>query len=305
MKHTNYRIGKATQVQREGILKHFPKMSEEFHKNVVIHVAVDDQEQVIGRIMVTEGDVPSPIGGKCWCISNVFVHPDHRREGIASALVNLVKTQAEADGIVYLHGSANASVEATMFWLNQGFTLNAYGRKGEDPQNPLLYGNYHHMMSYRMDRTPLFVADASVVIRPVSGDGIPRLIETYTYDVKKKEFLLNRKENLFGFEAVGDSGERKGVILACPDSMQAPLDSTRWWIFLFVEPPYRRQGIGRSLVRHLYQYAQGKNVIQLSNIDQTEEHIGFWYALGFDIYFWDKNVQTGTRATTAMLRVNK
>ena len=70
MKHTNYRIGKATQVQREGILKHFPKMSEEFHKNVVIHVAVDDQEQVIGRIMVTEGDVPSPIGG---AVSNGFV----------------------------------------------------------------------------------------------------------------------------------------------------------------------------------------------------------------------------------------
>jgi GNAT superfamily N-acetyltransferase len=254
--------------------------------------------------MVTEGDVPSPIGGKCWCISNVFVHPEHRREGIASALVNLVKEQAEAAGIIYLHGSANASVEATMFWLNQGFTLNAYGRKGEDPQNPLLYGNYHHMMSYRMDRKPLAPADASLAIRPVEGEEIPQLIEKYTSDEKKKFFLLSKTEDLFGFEAIGDAGERKGVILVRPDSMQAPLDSTRWWMFLFVEPPYRRQGIGRSLVRHLYQYAQGRDVIQLSNIDQTEDHIGFWYEIGFDIFFWDKNAQTGRRAATAMLRVN-
>lgn len=304
MNHTNYRICKANQIQREGILKHFPKMSEEARKNVTIHVSVDDKEQVIGRIMVTEGDVPSPIGGKCWCISNVFVHPEHRREGIASALVNLVKEQAEAAGIIYLHGSANASVEATMFWLNQGFTLNAYGRKGEDPQNPLLYGNYHHMMSYRMDRKPLSPADASVTIRPVEGEEIPQLIEKYTSDEKKKFFLLSKTEDLFGFEAIGDAGERKGVILVRPDSMQAPLDSTRWWMFLFVEPPYRRQGIGRSLVRHLYQYAQGRDVIQLSNIDQTEDHIGFWYEIGFDIFFWDKNAQTGRRAATAMLRVN-
>ena len=95
----------------------------------------------------------------------------------------------------------------------------------------------------------------------------------------------------------------QGVILAFADNMYAPLDGTQWRTFLYVDPQFRHQGIGRALVLRLYQYAQEKDVIQLNNSDTTEDNIGFWYELGFDIFFWAVNPQRGKRCTTAMLRV--
>ena len=111
-------------------------------------------------------------------------------------------------------------------------------------------------------------------------------------------------DELFGFAAVGTDGEPLGIILALSDSMKAPLDSTQWGIFLFVEPQYRNRGIGRALVRKMYQCARENedNVLQLTNIG-SEDYIGFWYELGFDIFLWGVNEQTRKRAATAMIRV--
>ncbi len=85
--------------------------------------------------------------------------------------------------------------------------------------------------------------------------------------------------------------------------MQAPLDCMHLWIHPFVEPEYRNQGLGRSLVYKMYQYAKENDIIQLTNVDTSEDNIGFWYEIGFDIFFWEVKTQTGKRITTAMIRV--
>ena len=85
--------------------------------------------------------------------------------------------------------------------------------------------------------------------------------------------------------------------------MQTPLDSTRLWINVFVEPECRNQGIGKALVCEVYRYAKENDFVQLTNFDITEDNIGFWYEIGFDIFFWGVNASTGKRGTTAMIRV--
>ena len=304
MNNTNYTICKPNQAQRERALKHFDIKTKQERESAVIYTAVDESGEVLGRVIAIKRDIPSSIKGQYWLIKSLFVEPEYRRKGIATALVNEVKLQAKASGAVYLYGSAKASFEASMFWLKQGVTLNAYGKKQEDPSKPLLLGNYFHMFSYRLERKELSADSRSVSVRALLKDEIPHLINKYAPTESKRSYLLGKSDELFGFAAVGTDGEPLGIILALSDSMKAPLDSTQWGIFLFVEPQYRNRGIGRALVRKMYQCARENedNVLQLTNIG-SEDYIGFWYELGFDIFLWGVNEQTRKRAATAMIRV--
>lgn len=303
MNNTCFTICKANQEQRDYVLERFPKMKKEERENAIIYVAVDELDNIIGRILVTENDVPKPLFGKYWYIINVFVHPKFRRMGIATELVNKIKSQAELSKVLYLYGSANATVEASLFWFNQNFTLNSYGKKQDNVKEPLLYGNYYHFFSYRVERKNLVPNNTFNRIKRASTDEIQQAIDTYIYDDKKKAYFLSKSNCLLGFVAIGDNGNIQGAIIAFPDSMQAPLDSTRLWINVFVEPECRNQGIGKALVYEVYRYAKENDFVQLTNYDITEDNIGFWYEVGFDIFFWGVNASTGKRGTTAMIRV--
>lgn len=303
MNNTYFTICKANQEQRDYVLDRFSKMKKEERENAIIYVAVNELDNIIGRILVTENDVPKPLNGKFWYIINLFVHPNFRRMGIATELVNEIKRQAEISEILYLYGSANSTVEASLFWFNQNFTLNSYGKKQDNVNEPLLYGNYHHFFSYRVKRKTLTPNNTFNRIKRASTDEIQQAIDTYIYDDKKKAYLLSKSNSLLGFVAMGDNGNIQGAIIAFPDSMQAPLDSTRLWINLFVELEYRNQGIGKALVYEVYRYAKENDFVQLTNFDITEDNIGFWYEIGFDIFFWGVNSSTGKRGTTAMIRV--
>ena len=138
-------------------------------------------------------------------------------------------------------------------------------------------------------------------IKTIAKDEIADLINRYAQDESKKTYLLSKADELFGFAAIGENNETQGVILAFPHNMKAPLDSTYWVTSIYVDPQFRHQGIGKSLVWRLYQYAQERDVMLLSNF-ATEDHIGFWYELGFDVYFRGKNAQ-GIELAAAMIRV--
>ncbi|MBO5037613.1 MAG: GNAT family N-acetyltransferase [Clostridia bacterium] len=303
MNNTYFTICKANQEQRDYVLDRFPKMKIEERESAIIYVAVNKSDNIIGRILVTENEVPKPLNGKYWYIINIFVHPNFRRIGIATELVNKIKCQAEQSEVLYLYGSANATVEASLFWFNQNFTLNSYGKKYDNVNEPLLYGNYHHFFSYRVERKTLIPNNTFDRIKRASADEIQQAIDTYIYDDKRKSYFLSKSNRLLGFVAIGEDGKIQGAIIAFPDSMQAPLDSDRLWINLFVEPEYRNQGIGKALVYEVYQYAKENDIVQLTNFDTTEDNVGFWYEIGFDIFFWGINSSTGKRGTTAMIRV--
>jgi len=112
MNNINYSICKANQEQRMYVFKHININNEEEQKNSIVYVSTKNDNQIIGRIVIKEKNVPPPIYGKKWYIENLFVHSEFRRKGIASALVKEIKKQAKKSHIVYLYGSANASLEA-------------------------------------------------------------------------------------------------------------------------------------------------------------------------------------------------
>ena len=303
MNNTNFTICKANQEQREYVFERVIIKDEEERKKAVVYVATDSDKHIIGRTVIKEKDVPAPISGKYWYIENLFVSPEYRRKGIASALVAEIKKQAEILEIVYLYGSANASVEASLFWLNQGFTMNAYGKRQEDSSKPLFFGNYFHYINYCIRRKSLVAAPPLYNVRKASPEEIQQVIDKFVTDEKKKSYFINKINDLLGYIATGESGNIQGAIIAFPDSMQAPLDCMNLWIHPFVEPEYRSQGLGWSLVYKMYQYAKENDIIQLTNVDTSEDNIGFWYKIGFDIFFWEVKTQTGKQITTAMVRV--
>lgn len=304
MDKISYSICIANEQQRATVIKNRnPKW-----ESAMIDVAVEESGRIIGYIVYREEPVPAPLDGKyCW-IMNLRVEPDFRRMGIATAFVNRIKRQSEVSDIMYLYGSADPTLQASMFWWKQGFSLNAYAKKQEDKNDPLSYGNYPHLMSYRVKRTdPLEISDGSHCIRPAQKQEINQLVrqffETSAASGRNKEFCISKIEDLFGFVALGEKNNIIGYIFAYVDDMYAPIEGNRWFLQLFVDPEYRKCGIGSALTKEMIQYAKGKDVMQLTATEPHEGDIGFWYHIGFDIFFWGANANTGKRATTAMLRI--
>lgn len=303
MNNREYTILPANTEQLDGIADYF-KINEKKNKRVIVYIAEDSHKIPVGRIVITERDIPSPLEGKRWYVYDLFVCPEHRRKGIASALVAKTIEEAEEANVLFICGSANASVEASCFWMNQGFSMNAYGRKEEDPTRPLFYGNYFHMFSHCMKKKTKLEHWKNSHARRLSKEEILRFIDSKLNDPGEQAFFRNRSDVLAGFAVYGDHGETMGTIIAFPDSMQAPLESVRLIVEVYVEEENRRQGIGAGLVCEMYRFAKNIGAVQLTNFSQTAEHIGFWYKIGFDVFFWDVNPNTGEYGTTAMLRVD-
>lgn len=84
MNDIKYTICRANQTQREYIWKHSAIKNKKAQENAIIYVALDENNSVIGRIIMIKQDISSPIAGKCGYIGDLFVHPEHRRQGIAT-----------------------------------------------------------------------------------------------------------------------------------------------------------------------------------------------------------------------------
>lgn len=303
MNNKEYTILPANTEQIDRIIDRFKIHEKKENQKSFVYIAEDAHKTPVGRIVIIERDVPAPLEGKRWYVYDLFVNPEHRRKGIATALVAKTIEEAKETNVLFIYGSANASVEANRFWMSQGFPMNAYGRKQDDPAMPLFYGNYFHMFSHCIKREVTLDHCRNDFARKLSIEEILSLIDTYMTDSGKRAFYLNKAEKLSGFAVCDENGETKGAIVALPDSMQEPLDSVRLFVEVFVEEEFRKQGIGRALVCEMYRFAKEMGAVQLTNFSETAEHIGFWYRIGFDVFFWDANPNTGAYGTTAMLRV--
>ena len=138
----------------------------------------------------------------------------------------------------------------------------------------------------------------------LSKEEILRFIDSKMNDPGEHDYFRNRSDVLVGFAVDGNHGETIGAIIAFPDSMQAPLESVRLVVEVFVEKESRRKGTGAGLVCEMYRFAKEIGAVQLTNFSQRAEHIGFWYKIGFEVFFWDVNPNTGEYGTIAMLRVD-
>lgn len=309
----NYRIQEADADQRRYVFDNLYK-DDKLRESAVVYVALDG-ERIIGRIIASERPTPEPLDGKYWFIHNLLVHPDYRRRGVATALTDELTEAARRAGALYLFGSANPTAAACRFWYGRGFTLNAYGKKREDEGRPDEYGNFSHMFCYRLTSRSLgregksFASDFGYRIVAADGAALAPALDGFMscpgVSDGAKEFFRVRRDSIFGLAAINGAGEPVGYIAACRDEMGAPLEDTKLWLpFIFVRPELRRHGIGRALAEGMVMRAREKGAAQLTAFRHDEEETGFWYGVGFDVFFWGVNFDNGRRSVTASLRVD-
>ncbi len=303
-------VKQANEEERERVFEQFKPERREDKRNAVVYIAKDGDE-IIGRTLVYQREELYPLPGERWLISNMYVKPEYRRWGAATSIVDAIKVRAKECGVSSLYGSANATLEATAFWMKQDFTLCPYGKRQEDESKPLMYGNWHHLMSYTVDRRPVSRGESTAVIEQAEPkeiqdflDGLSRWADEGRITKSKYDYLMSRCDVLFGFTAKipGEDGYA-GLIIANPEEMRPPVDGEIWLTSLYVEEKYRRQGIGKALIYELYSHARECGIMQLISTESTEDNALFWQRCGFDVYFYGVNKDTGKRVICSMARV--
>lgn len=300
----NYTIQEANLKHRKTIFAHH---LEKWKENSLVWVAVNNNYEIIGRIIIEVKQSPQPLDGKSWFIVDLLVNREYRRHGIATTLVNTVKDIATQRGILYLHGSANPTTEASFFWFSQGFSMTKYGPKQNNESEPLKVGNYNHMFCFRIERKECNRQNDYNIVKANAEQSetiFKRCISTDEINNAMKEYYQINKDNFSAFVALDNSGGVIGFAQIIPDEMYAPFNSIQWWIRnIYVNPEYRRKGIGTTLVNEVINHAKQESVVQLSYIKRDESEALFWNKIGFDVFFWDANKITGHRSFTAMLRI--
>ncbi len=307
----NFIVRQANEEERARIYeKHRPEREEDA-KNALVYIALSDGD-IIGRVFVFPREALCTVPGERWFVSNLFVNPEYRRQGIATALVDEIKRQAEERGVSILYGVVNATVRATMFWEKQGCTLCPIGQRIEEPDNPLYIGNWHHIMSCSVNRRPVERGkNSTAVISPAEPgeirdllDGLSRWVEDGRITKSTYDYLTSKRDALFGFTAKipGENGTA-GVILAHVDPMREPLDGNMWHISLYIENQHRRQGIGKALVYEMYSHARERGIMQLASAESSEDNAMFWQKCGFDIYTPGISKDTGKNVIISMVKI--
>lgn len=203
--------------------------------------AVDGTE--LGHVIVEEKPTKGPIKGTDWFIWNIFTLPQLRRQGIASQLMEELIGQAREANVLNLVGSANPTVQATGFWISQGFCLQRYGQKSENRNNPFEYGNYHHLIFKRIS-----VADSMNNGIPVPGGyalfradtvQMDRIFEGY---VRSSDVLYYRdkRDGMKAITVMDRENMLLGFVVLLKEKIGEPVELEQMWIpYLYVEPRAR------------------------------------------------------------------
>jgi Predicted P-loop ATPase fused to an acetyltransferase len=306
-----YRIVQADNEQMEWIfVKHWgdPIARKAAKERLnIIFVAVDENENIIGRLSIVEKPIPAPMSGIGWWIANINTYDEYRRKGIATAMVNEVKKLAESAGIHYLWGMAEPTKHASMFWYKNNFSMQKCGAKCDDENDAEKHGNYQHIMFYRTDKEK---RDITIKQKPYRIDRADTAQLDWIYNEyvrndspQRAEFYEANKTDFFGYIAVDENGETAGIITALADELGSPLVGTVWAVsYIFVRPNLRRQGIGSALINEIARAARGVKIEQVLFLAIDEQASAFLYANNLDIFFW-KHLSDQNRIISAGLRI--
>ena len=87
-----------------------------FDRNDMFWIAINDENRVVGMVgtsTVSETDI--------W-LKRLFIKPNVKRSGIASALLDVVVEYAKAKGVLSIHTRFNDNyIEASRFYSSKGF----------------------------------------------------------------------------------------------------------------------------------------------------------------------------------------
>jgi GNAT superfamily N-acetyltransferase len=307
----DYRIVRANNEQMEWVFnKHWgnpeerQKARERFD---IIFVAIDENENILGRLMVIEKPIPPPLNGIGWWIANINTYIAYRRKGIAAAMLDELKKHAEQAGISFLFGMAEPTRHASMFWFNNNFSLQKCGKQCDDKNNTEEYGNYQHIMFYRINKMTRVNTFTQKTYRIIKADK-EQLDWIYNEHIinespQRAGFYETNRNGFFGFAAIDDNEKIAGIITARADELDSPLIGTAWAIsYIFVRPDLRRQGIGSALINEIIKAAEEAKIEQVLFIAMYEEAGEFLNANNLDLFFW-KHLSAQNKIISAGLRI--
>jgi len=287
----NYKVKKAGKEQTDIISEKFYNIMEE--KNIsVVFVAIDEVENIVGYLVAEE---KTTLNGTDWWIWNIFTCPEHRRQGIGTALLKETIKHAEQKNIGHLQGSCT-DTPAHLFWFKNNFCFIKYGQKLDNE-------NYSHMIFYRIDKTEKVNSKEHEDYRIIKAEKEQAdcIFDKYILIINQ-EYYKDKKDDIFVFVAVDEDKNILGFITALADEMYEPLDGTVWLIpYIFVRPEFRRQGIGSALVKEIVNSAKESNITQLTAI-KANDALEFWRNNNFDIFYWSAVGKVNT-AIVAGLRI--
>ena len=124
--HDDYRIIKANKEQANSIFDEYilnlnPDYFKDKRENIFALTALDRNENIAGFIVAYLDEMYAPLDGTQWIIPYIFVYPELRRQGIASALVREIIKYAKESNVTQL--IAVRAQDATEFWYNNNFDM--------------------------------------------------------------------------------------------------------------------------------------------------------------------------------------
>ena len=259
---------------------------------VAVFAALDDSNNVIGYIFakIPSSPKPAPPG---WYIDLLFVEPEYRRQGVATALFEALESRAKEQGVQFFVAWAMATERATMFWYGKLFCMEKSSIRQEDPTHPLEYGNYKHIIHRRVCPAE---ACASVSEMPAGYKAV--LIDTalrnelFDRYLNKNDYFSDVRNELFGFAAVDERGEIVGYAVVKENEMGAPLDKVEWLLWHFVEPRHRKRGIGTYLLHTVNREAEKVEINKPAQLHPlfpkglSAEDEAFYMKLGYNIAYY-------------------
>ena len=259
---------------------------------VAVFAALDSSNDVIGYIFAKVPSSPMPPSSG-WYIDMLFVKPEYRRQGVATALFEALEIRARDQDIQFFVAWAMATERATMFWFGKQFCMEKSSIKQEDPTHPLEYGNYKHIIHRRVCPAEMCesAAEPPMWYKSVRIDSALRnkLFDRY---LKENEYFVNVRDELFGFAAVDEQGKIVGYAVVKENEMGMPLDEVEWLVWLYIEPMHRKRGVGTYLlqaVKHEAENAEIKKPVQLHPLfpkGLSAEDEAFYLKRGYNIAYY-------------------
>ncbi len=292
MNNEIYKIDSANPMQRSYILERVPIKDERERAQAKIFVASDDERNMVGRIVLREQKIPFLDEGKLWFIDNIFVHPSHRRRGIATALLAHSFSEAEKIGVFSFQGSANATREAQGFWSANGFAFLKFGPPHKDPKKPKELGNHTHFIFRRVERAYersfSDLRDCPTAMPIIIADAEKKQRDAFFDDAMKKTvfpYVITKKEESQALVAKNEWGDVMGFLTFYDEEMVSPLQGkNRFMAYVYTKEEFRHQGVAARLIHTFLRRAKADGVAQIIGVYPNDAAIPLFVHLGFDIF---------------------
>jgi len=256
-------------------------------------IAVNINNEIIGRIIYEIKPVPAPLEGFDWFIDNLRVIPELRHTGIGSALLrNLIELAEESDVGNFVGSCTNTT--AHKFWDKHKFCFLTYGQRIDNIDNPEEHGNFPHLFFYRIKKSPCDKIDAKHTVTQVTQNEFDILFEKHIM-IEKHAYFHDKKDD---FICLSITGEQQNYVFAYEYDMGTPLFGKQLIILHTVNT------LVESSVKSIITFAKEKGYKQLTCRYLDDEAVKFWHENDFNIcVHYISYLENGNHPVSAAIRL--